>query len=87
LQPDSREKAVLQAGGGLPAGLAHLEKAAQLSGGAEPAILERLAAFYAETGRRQEAAAAAGRALEVARQRGDHALAERLSEMIRRLAN
>jgi len=60
----------LAAGGGLPAGLAHLEKAAQLSGGAEPAILERLAAFYAEAGRRQEAAAAAGRALEVARQRG-----------------
>lgn len=77
----------LAAGGGLPAGLAHLEKAAQLSGGAEPAILERLAAFYAEAGRRQEAVAAAGRALEAARQRGDHALAERLSEMIRRLAN
>ncbi len=42
------------------------ERAVRLSGGREPAVLDALAAAYAETGRFKEAAATARRALALA---------------------
>jgi tetratricopeptide (TPR) repeat protein len=50
------------------------ERAVGLSGGRDPRILDTLAAAYADAGRQEEAAAAAERALALARERGDAAL-------------
>ncbi len=75
----------LAASGSLKEGLAHVEKAAQLSGGGEPVILERLSDLYLEAGRAADALAAARRAADAARRRGDGALSQRLAEKAKRL--
>lgn len=75
----------LAASGDPKAGLFHVERAAQLSGAAEPLILERLAELYESAGRSADALAAARRAEQAARARGDGALAARLSETVKRL--
>jgi tetratricopeptide (TPR) repeat protein len=59
------------------------EQARQLSGGANPVVLQTLAAAYAETGRYGEAAATARRALELAEAQKDGDLAGRLQDQIK----
>jgi cytochrome c-type biogenesis protein CcmH/NrfG len=54
--------------------LAH--HAVQLSGARDPAVLDVLAAAYAETGRFPDAVATAGKALELAREQKNWALAD-----------
>jgi spermidine synthase len=54
------------------------ERALKLSVGNEPAILDTLAAAYAEAGRFSEAVAAANKALDLATQRHQETLADRL---------
>ncbi|MCC6862023.1 MAG: tetratricopeptide repeat protein [Bryobacterales bacterium] len=66
--------------GGEAVGLA--ERAAQLSGGREPAILDTLAAAYAEAGRFPEAVETARRALAGALQTNRQKLADALKERI-----
>ena len=73
----------LAASGDLRNGLTHVEKAAQLSRGEEPLILERLAELYSEAGRSGDALAAARKALESARRKGDEAASRRLADRIR----
>ncbi len=51
------------------------ERAARLTGGREAAVLDALAAAYAEAGRFPDAVRTAERALELARQQGNPALA------------
>ena len=51
------------------------EQATRLTGGREPAVLDALAAAYAETGRFAEAAETAERALDLARRQGQRQLA------------
>lgn len=75
----------MAASGSLKDGLAHVEKAAQLSGGEEPVILERLSDLYLEAGRAADALAAARRAADAARRRGDDTLAARLAEKAKQL--
>jgi Flp pilus assembly protein TadD len=58
------------------------ERALKLSGGREPAILGTLAAAYAEAGRFPEAAATARKALQLARQQNQPALADALQGRI-----
>ena len=58
------------------------EKAVELSGGAEPAMLDSLAAAYAENGRFPEAIATARRALALATQRRNQPLAQALQARI-----
>lgn len=76
----------LAAAGDPDAGLAHVEKAAQLSGGAEPLMLERLAELYASAGRSADALRTARRALETAQASGDAAAVARLSDLLARLS-
>ena len=59
------------------------EQARQLSGGANPVVLQTLAAAYAETGRYGEAAATARRALQLAEAQKDGDLAGRLQDQIK----
>jgi Flp pilus assembly protein TadD len=54
----------------------HALRANDLSGGGQPGILDTLAAAYAEAGRFSEGVAAARKALELATQRHDPALAD-----------
>jgi len=63
--------------------IAQYEKASQLSGGANPAILRALAAAYAETGSYGQAADTARRALELAREQKNDALAAALEKEIK----
>jgi tetratricopeptide (TPR) repeat protein len=58
------------------------ERAAKLTGGRQPAILDTLAAAYAEAGRFTEATATARRALAIANQQKDAQLAAGLSARI-----
>ena len=58
------------------------ERALKLSGGNEPAILGTLAAAYAEAGRFPKALEAAHKALQLARQRNQQALANTLRARI-----
>ena len=58
------------------------ERATRLCGGGRADVLDALAAAYAETGRFSETRAAARRALELARQSGDHSLANALAARI-----
>jgi len=51
------------------------ERAARLSGGHEPSVLDALAAAYAEAGRFPDAVRTAERALDLARQQGNAQLA------------
>ncbi len=51
------------------------ERASRIAGGSEPSILDTLAVAYAAAGRRDDAARTASRAAELARARGDEALA------------
>ncbi len=60
----------------------HFEQAVNASGGREPASLTMLAAMQAETGRFAEAAATARRALEIALQRNNQDLSEKLQARI-----
>jgi tetratricopeptide (TPR) repeat protein len=69
---------VLAAKGSLREASAQFEQAAKLSNMQEPAILEMLAATYSDTGRNAEAVEIARRALDLATQRHDDALASRL---------
>ncbi len=54
------------------------ERAARLAGNRQPAVLDALAAAYAETGRFAEAVETAGQALELAGQQGNRSLAQAL---------
>ena len=54
------------------------ERAARLAGGQQPAILDTLAAAYAEAGRFPEAVQIASQTLELARKQGDRRLGEAL---------
>jgi protein O-mannosyl-transferase len=58
------------------------QRAAELSGGREPAILDTLAAAYAEAGRFREAVKTAERAASLASARGDTALADAIRHRI-----
>ena len=58
------------------------QRAARLSGGREPAILDTLAAAYAEAGRFGEAIETADRARKLAVDRGNHALAEAIEKRL-----
>ncbi len=58
------------------AAVPHFEKAAELSGGREPAVLDMLAAMYAEVGRYPDAVQAARRALALAASQHNQRLAE-----------
>ncbi len=58
------------------------ERAAQLSGGREPAVLDTLAAAYAENGRFSEAIETAQRALAIAAEQNKQALAQTLKSRI-----
>ncbi len=62
----------------------HAQRASQLCGGMRPEVLNALAAAYAEAGWFPEALATARKALELARQQNNHALAEALQERIAR---
>lgn len=59
------------------------ERAAELSGGKSPAVLDTLAAGYAEGGMFAKAQQTARTALTLARQQGDKALAEKLETRLR----
>ena len=59
------------------------QRAVKLSGGREPAILGTLAAAYAETGRFTEAVQTARKAVDLARQQNQQALAESIQAKIR----
>ncbi|MGA2100691.1 MAG: tetratricopeptide repeat protein [Candidatus Sulfotelmatobacter sp.] len=69
---------VLAAKGALSEASVQFERAAKLSNMQEPAILEMLAATYSDTGRYSEAVEVARRAVDLAMQRHDDALALRL---------
>jgi tetratricopeptide (TPR) repeat protein len=58
------------------------ERAARLPGGADPAVLDTLAAAYAEAGRFSEALNTANKALAVAESRGENALAKTIAQRI-----
>ena len=68
--------------GDLEEAIAQYEKASQLSGGANPAILRALATAYAKTGSYGQAADTARRALELAREQKNDALAAALQKEI-----
>lgn len=59
------------------------QRAAEISGGGEPIILDALAAAYAESGRFDQAVRAARRALELATARGDTTLVDMLRSRIK----
>jgi Flp pilus assembly protein TadD len=63
---------------------AQFEQAANLTGMGEPAILDMLAAMYSETGRYQEAAAMARKALDLANQQRNFELAASLRSSLGR---
>ncbi len=63
---------------------AQFEQAANLSGMKEPAILDMLAAMYAETGRYQEAIVTARKALDAANQQRNAELAASLKSSLER---
>jgi len=58
------------------------QRAVELSGGRDPALLDTLAAAYAEAGRFPEATRTARRALDLAKQQRDSQLAQALSSRI-----
>jgi tetratricopeptide (TPR) repeat protein len=58
------------------------ERSVKLSGGGDPAILDALAAAYAEAGRFPAAIETAGRALSLARQMNNHELAQAIDSRI-----
>ena len=60
----------------------HAQRADQLCGGRQPDLLDTLAAAYAEAGRFPEASATAHKALELARQQNNQALADTLRARI-----
>ncbi len=60
----------------------HARRADQLCGGRQPGLLDTLAAAQAEAGRFSEAAATARKALELATQQNNHALADVLRARI-----
>ncbi len=62
--------------------VAFAERAVELSGGRDPALLDTLAAAYAETGRFPEATRTARRALDLANQQRDSQLAQALTSRI-----
>jgi spermidine synthase len=62
--------------------VAFAERAAKLSGGREPAILDALAAAYAESGRFEDAVATAESALAIAAGQNNQAVAETLKSRI-----
>ncbi len=59
------------------------ERSSKLSGGNEPAVLDTLAAAYAEAGRFNDAVETAQKALKLATQQGKHTLSESLKARIR----
>jgi Flp pilus assembly protein TadD len=63
---------------GGPEAVALAERAVRLSGGQDPAVIDTLAAAYAEAGHFTEATRAAQQALALATQRGKHSLADAL---------
>lgn len=65
-----------------PQAVALADRAAALTGGGDPAVLDVLGAAYAEAGRFPEAAAAARRALTLARTQGNHQLAAAIEARI-----
>jgi tetratricopeptide (TPR) repeat protein len=75
---------VLAAKGALSEASVQFERAAKLSNMQEPAILEMLAATYSDTGRYSEAVEVARRAVDLAMQRHDDALALRLRASLAR---
>jgi len=75
---------VLAAKGNFADALPQFEQAAKLSRTQQPAILQMLAAMYSENGRYEEAIATARRALELANQEQDHALAASLQANLER---
>jgi tetratricopeptide (TPR) repeat protein len=72
----------LAANGKSQDGLRHLERAAELSGGQVAVVFEKLSGLYAELGRFPDALAAARRALDLANQQQDRALAQALTPRI-----
>jgi len=75
---------VLAAKGQFADAAAQFEQAADLSGMREPAILDMLAAMYAETGRYQEAVVTARKALDGANQQQNAELAASLKSSLER---
>jgi Flp pilus assembly protein TadD len=75
---------VLAAKGRFPDAAAQFEKAASLTNMREPAILEILAAMYAETGRYQDAVTTAQKALDLAIAQGNSELAASLRSSLTR---
>jgi Flp pilus assembly protein TadD len=75
---------VLAAKGSFSDALAQFEQASKLTRVQQPGILQMLAAMYSETGRYAEAIATARRALELADQGQDHALAASLQANLQR---
>lgn len=75
---------VLAAQGSLSQASAQFEQAAKLSKMQEPAVLEMLAATYSDTGRYSEAVETARRALDLAGQQYNDALAIRLRASLAR---
>jgi tetratricopeptide (TPR) repeat protein len=72
----------LAANRAVEAGIRHLEKAVALDGARQPAILDKLSALYADSGRRAEALEVARRALELASVQNQHELASALKARI-----
>ncbi|HBY62276.1 MAG TPA: hypothetical protein DEH78_20840 [Solibacterales bacterium] len=72
----------LAARGQVAEGIPHVEKAAELSQGQEPIVLDRLSMLYAQVERFREAAATARRALELATRQGNRDMAEALRPRI-----
>ncbi len=68
--------------GKLDEAIPHFEQAVKLSGGLEPAVLDTLAAIYAEVGRFPEAVQTARQALELATQQNNQGLAATLNARI-----
>jgi len=75
---------VLAAKGRFADAAGHFEQAANLTGMREPAILDILAAMYAETGRYQEAVTTARKALDLASRQGNAELAGSLRSSLER---
>ena len=75
---------VLAAKGEFADALPELEQAARLSRTPQPSVLQMLAAMYSENGRYSEAIATARRALELANQEQDRALAASLQANLQR---